>query len=100
MVANAFTMLSFGGTGWRIINDGASALLLANEKAVKKYDLQPLVKVISMAVAGVDPAIMVFWNSGNSLDSGKMSRAVMKWMARKFMQNKFLLILKNILPKK
>jgi acetyl-CoA C-acetyltransferase len=40
------------------INDGASALLLANEEAVKKYDLQPLVKVISMAVSGVDPAIM------------------------------------------
>lgn len=40
------------------INDGASALLLANGEAVKKYDLQPLAKVISMAVAGVDPAIM------------------------------------------
>jgi 3-oxoadipyl-CoA thiolase len=40
------------------INDGASALLLASEEAVKKYDLQPFAKIISMAVAGVDPAIM------------------------------------------
>lgn len=40
------------------INDGAAALLLANEDAVKKYGLTPLVKIKSMAVAGVDPAIM------------------------------------------
>jgi acetyl-CoA C-acetyltransferase len=40
------------------INDGASALLLASEEAIKKYNLEPLAKVISMAVAGVDPSIM------------------------------------------
>ncbi len=40
------------------INDGAAAMLLAGEDAVKKYDLQPLARVVSMAVAGVDPAIM------------------------------------------
>jgi len=40
------------------INDGAAALLLTSEEAVKKYSLQPMAKVISMAVAGVDPAIM------------------------------------------
>jgi 3-oxoadipyl-CoA thiolase len=40
------------------INDGAAALLLASGDAVKKYDLRPMAKVISMAVAGVDPAIM------------------------------------------
>jgi len=40
------------------INDGAAMLLLANEATVKKYDLKPMAKVISMAVAGVDPAIM------------------------------------------
>lgn len=40
------------------INDGAAAMLLASEEAVKKYELQPLAKVLSMAVAGVDPAIM------------------------------------------
>ncbi|MBL0337404.1 MAG: acetyl-CoA C-acyltransferase [Chitinophagaceae bacterium] len=40
------------------INDGAAALLLASEEAVTKYGLTPLVKIKSMAVAGVDPAIM------------------------------------------
>lgn len=40
------------------INDGAAAMLLASDDAVKKYNLKPLAKVIAMAVAGVDPAIM------------------------------------------
>ena len=40
------------------INDGAAAMLLASEEAVKKYGLKPLAKIVSMAVAGVDPSIM------------------------------------------
>ena len=40
------------------INDGAAAMLLASEAAVKKYNLQPIAKIVSMAVAGVDPAVM------------------------------------------
>lgn len=40
------------------INDGAAAMLLASEEAVKKYDLKPIAKIVSMAVAGVDPSIM------------------------------------------
>jgi 3-oxoadipyl-CoA thiolase len=40
------------------INDGAAAILLASDEAVKKYNLKPIAKVIAMAVAGVDPAIM------------------------------------------
>lgn len=40
------------------INDGAAAMLLASEEAVKKFNLQPIAKIRSMAVAGVDPAIM------------------------------------------
>ena len=40
------------------INDGAAAMLLASEAAVKKYGLQPIAKIVSMAVAGVDPAVM------------------------------------------
>lgn len=40
------------------INDGAAAMLLASEAAVKNYGLQPIAKIVSMAVAGVDPAIM------------------------------------------
>lgn len=40
------------------INDGAAAMLLASEAAVKKYGLSPIAKIKSMAVAGVDPSIM------------------------------------------
>lgn len=40
------------------INDGAAAMLLASETAVKKYGLVPMAKIKSMAVAGVDPSIM------------------------------------------
>ena len=40
------------------INDGAAAMLLAGEDAVKRFELKPLAKIVSMAVAGVDPAIM------------------------------------------
>jgi len=40
------------------INDGAAAILLASEAAVKKYALHPMAKIVSMAVAGVEPAVM------------------------------------------
>lgn len=40
------------------INDGAAAMLLASEEAVKKYNLKPMARIVSMAVAGVDPSIM------------------------------------------
>ena len=40
------------------INDGSAAMFLANENAVKKFRLTPIAKIISMAVAGVDPSIM------------------------------------------
>lgn len=40
------------------INDGAAAMLLASEAAVHKYGLKPIATIKSMAVAGVDPAVM------------------------------------------
>ena len=40
------------------INDGAAALLLASEEAVKLFNLKPLARIVSMAIAGVDPSIM------------------------------------------
>lgn len=40
------------------INDGAAALLLASEEAVQQFNLKPLARIKSMAVAGVDPSIM------------------------------------------
>jgi len=40
------------------INDGAAAILLASADAVKKYGWTPMAKIKSMAIAGVDPAVM------------------------------------------
>ena len=42
------------------INDGACALLLANEEAARRYGLTPRARVVGMAVAGVEPRIMGF----------------------------------------
>ncbi|HLG88003.1 MAG TPA: acetyl-CoA C-acyltransferase family protein [Alphaproteobacteria bacterium] len=40
------------------INDGAAALVLASEAAVKKGGLKPLARLVGYAHAGVDPAFM------------------------------------------
>ncbi len=40
------------------INDGAAASLIASEELVKKLNLKPLARIVSMAIAGVDPAYM------------------------------------------
>ncbi|MEZ4685422.1 MAG: acetyl-CoA C-acyltransferase [Bacteroidia bacterium] len=40
------------------INDGAAAVLLANEEACERFGLKPLARVVSFAVAGVPPEIM------------------------------------------
>ncbi len=40
------------------INDGASFMLVASEEAVKKYNLTPLVEVIGLGQAWVDPLFM------------------------------------------
>jgi 3-oxoadipyl-CoA thiolase len=40
------------------INDGACAILLASDRAVSRYGLQPIVRVRGMAAAGVPPRVM------------------------------------------
>ena len=40
------------------VNDGAAAMILASEEAVKKHGLTPRARVIGMASAGVPPRIM------------------------------------------
>lgn len=40
------------------LNDGAAAMLLASEDAVKKFNLKPTAKIVSSAVVGVEPRIM------------------------------------------
>ncbi len=40
------------------VNDGAAALIIASEEAVKKYGLTPKAKILGMQTAGVPPRIM------------------------------------------
>jgi acetyl-CoA acyltransferase len=40
------------------LNDGAAALLIASERAVNQYHMQPLARIVSAAVSGVEPRIM------------------------------------------
>jgi len=40
------------------INDGASAVLLTSKEAAESMDLKPIARIVTSAVAGVDPACM------------------------------------------
>jgi 3-oxoadipyl-CoA thiolase len=40
------------------INDGAAASLIVNDEALKKSNTTPLARIVSFAIAGVDPAYM------------------------------------------
>ena len=40
------------------INDGSAACLIVSEELLKKYDLTPMARVVSMAIAGVHPDCM------------------------------------------
>jgi 3-oxoadipyl-CoA thiolase len=40
------------------VNDGAAALLVASERAMERYGLDPLARVVGSATAGVPPRIM------------------------------------------
>ncbi len=40
------------------LNDGAAATIIASEDAVKKYNLNPLARIVGSAVVGVEPRIM------------------------------------------
>jgi acetyl-CoA acetyltransferases len=40
------------------MSDGASAVLLCSEKALKLFNLEPMARFVGFAVAGVDPKIM------------------------------------------
>ena len=40
------------------LNDGAAALLLASDAAVKRHGLQPRARILGMASAGVEPRVM------------------------------------------
>jgi acetyl-CoA acyltransferase len=40
------------------LNDGAAAMLLASESAIKRYSLLPKARIVSCGVAGVEPRMM------------------------------------------
>ena len=40
------------------VNDGAAALLIASAKAVQKYGLTPIARILGCATAGVEPRLM------------------------------------------
>ena len=40
------------------LNDGAAALLIASEQGLKDHNLQPMARIVSSGVAGVEPRIM------------------------------------------
>lgn len=58
----AFKKLSEGGTvtagNASGLNDGAAAILVASDEAVKAHSLKPLARIVSSAVVGVEPKIM------------------------------------------
>ncbi|MGQ7248721.1 3-oxoadipyl-CoA thiolase [Halomonas sp. V046] len=40
------------------VNDGAAAMLVASEEALKQHGLTPMARIVGMATAGVEPRIM------------------------------------------
>lgn len=40
------------------VNDGAAVSLVVSEETLKKYNLKPIARIASMAIAGVEPAVM------------------------------------------
>ncbi|MES2645336.1 MAG: 3-oxoadipyl-CoA thiolase [Bacteroidota bacterium] len=40
------------------LNDGAAAMLVMSDEGLKRYNLQPMARIVSSAVSGVEPRIM------------------------------------------
>jgi 3-oxoadipyl-CoA thiolase len=58
----AFKKLEDGGTvtagNASGLNDGAAALIIASDYAIKEYDCAPMARIVSSGVSGVEPRIM------------------------------------------
>lgn len=67
----AFKKVEAGGTvtagNASGLNDGAAAMLVASEQAVKDYGLKPKARIVSSAVVGVEPRIMGIGPVGASI---------------------------------
>ena len=53
------------------LNDGAAALLIASDFGVRQNDLQPIARIVSSAVVGVEPRIMGIGPVGASIKALK-----------------------------
>lgn len=62
------------------LNDGAAATLIASEEAVKKYNLEPLARIVSSGVVGVEPRIMGIGPVGASRKALKKAGLSLKQM--------------------
>jgi len=60
------------------INDGASAVMLASEDALKAHALEPLARIVSFATAGVEPNFM----GEGPIPAGKKALSRAKWAAK------------------
>lgn len=60
------------------INDGAAALLVVSNNAVRHYGLKPIAKIISSAVVGVEPRIMGIGPVAASLKALEKARLELK----------------------
>ena len=64
-------------------SDGAGALILASEAALKKYDLKPLARFVSYAIKGVPPEIMGIGPIEAipaALKSARLAQAQLDWI--------------------
>lgn len=55
IVSSSGTVTAGNASG---VNDGACALMLANENAMRENDMTPLARVVGFATAGVEPRVM------------------------------------------
>lgn len=60
------------------LNDGAAAVFLASEEAIKKYNLKPMAKIVSSGVVGVEPKIMGIGPVGASQKALKRAGLTLK----------------------
>lgn len=80
----AFKALDKGGTvtagNASGLNDGAAAVLMASEDALKTHDLTPKARIVSSAVVGVEPRIMGIGPVGASQKALKKAGLTLKDM--------------------
>ena len=63
------------------VNDGAACTIVANELAIKKYNLQPIARIVSGTTVGVEPRIMGIGPFPAAQKVLKMSKWVQKELA-------------------